>query len=144
MGTRGREPGVRVVDLLDLADRTVGSCLARASATSGISREQWRALMLLDEGVGLELGGLDGDVGEVEPVAEVVEDDEGDPPPPIARKAKTPIAHRSARTTRVTAATSRRALDPDPPLGVPGAALDSVAPTPRAGWRCSVHAVPAQ
>ena len=43
--------GVRVVDLLDLADRTVGSCLARASSTSGISREQWRALMLLDEGV---------------------------------------------------------------------------------------------
>ena len=52
MGTRGREPGNRVVDLLDLADRTVGSCLARASATSVISREQWRTLMLLDEGVG--------------------------------------------------------------------------------------------
>jgi DNA-binding MarR family transcriptional regulator len=52
MGARGREPGVRVVDLLDLADRTVGSCLARASTTAGISREQWRTLMLLDEGVG--------------------------------------------------------------------------------------------
>lgn len=52
MGTRGRRPEIRVVDLLDLADRTVGSCLARTSVTSGISREQWRALMLLDEGVG--------------------------------------------------------------------------------------------
>jgi DNA-binding MarR family transcriptional regulator len=51
MGGQGREPGTRVVDLLDLADRTVGSCLARASATLGISREQWRTLMLLDEGV---------------------------------------------------------------------------------------------
>ncbi len=51
MSARGREPGIRVVDLLDLADRTVGSCLARASSASGISREQWRALMLLDEGV---------------------------------------------------------------------------------------------
>ena len=52
MGARGRRPDIRVVDLLDLADRTVGSCLARASAISGISREQWRTLMLLDEGVG--------------------------------------------------------------------------------------------
>lgn len=51
MDARGRD-SMRVVDLLDLADRTVGSCLARASATSGISREQWRTLMLLDEGVG--------------------------------------------------------------------------------------------
>ncbi|NMO90834.1 MarR family winged helix-turn-helix transcriptional regulator [Actinomycetospora sp. TBRC 11914] len=49
-----RAPDVRVVDLLDLADRTVGSCLARASATSGITREQWRTLMLLDQGVGDE------------------------------------------------------------------------------------------
>ncbi|MCD2193661.1 MarR family winged helix-turn-helix transcriptional regulator [Actinomycetospora endophytica] len=52
MGRRGHAPGIRVVDLLDLADRTVGSCLARASVTAGISREQWRILMLLDEGVG--------------------------------------------------------------------------------------------
>lgn len=52
MGGRGRAPGVRVIDLLDLADRTVGSCLARATTTSGTTREQWRALMLLDEGVG--------------------------------------------------------------------------------------------
>jgi DNA-binding MarR family transcriptional regulator len=48
----GRTPDVRLVDLLDLADRTVGSCLARAASASGITREQWRALMLLDEGVG--------------------------------------------------------------------------------------------
>ena len=52
MGVPGRGPGVRVVDLLDLADRTVDSCLARVSATSGISREHWRTLMLLDDGVG--------------------------------------------------------------------------------------------
>jgi DNA-binding MarR family transcriptional regulator len=52
MGGRGRDPGVRVIDLLDLADRTVGSCLARASSAAGLTREQWRALMLLDEGAG--------------------------------------------------------------------------------------------
>jgi DNA-binding MarR family transcriptional regulator len=51
MSGQSRAPQVRLVDLLDLADRTVGSCLARASSTSGISREQWRTLMLLDEGV---------------------------------------------------------------------------------------------
>ncbi|NYD37044.1 MarR family winged helix-turn-helix transcriptional regulator [Actinomycetospora corticicola] len=52
MDARGRRSGVRVIDLLDLADRVVGSCLARAHAAAGISREQWRTLMLLDEGVG--------------------------------------------------------------------------------------------
>ena len=51
-GSARPRTGLRVVDLLDLADRTVGSCLARASATGGISREQWRTLMLLDDGVG--------------------------------------------------------------------------------------------
>jgi DNA-binding MarR family transcriptional regulator len=51
MSGQSRAPQVRLVDLLDLADRTVGSCLARASSTSGVSREQWRTLMLLDEGV---------------------------------------------------------------------------------------------
>ena len=43
-------PPARLVDLLDLADRTVGACLARISDTGGIGREQWRILVMLDEG----------------------------------------------------------------------------------------------
>jgi DNA-binding MarR family transcriptional regulator len=57
MGGRPRATGHRVVDLLDLADRTVNACLARVTAASNLSREQWRTLMLLDEGVGED--GLD-------------------------------------------------------------------------------------
>ncbi|WP_018335657.1 MarR family winged helix-turn-helix transcriptional regulator [Actinomycetospora chiangmaiensis] len=57
MGGRPRTTGQRVVDLLDLADRTVNACLARITASSSLSREQWRTLMLLDEGVGED--GLD-------------------------------------------------------------------------------------
>ena len=47
----------RLVDVLDLADRAVGVCLARIAGTTTMSREQWRALMLLDDGVGV--GGTD-------------------------------------------------------------------------------------
>ena len=41
----------RIVELLDLADRTVEACLARVTASEGVSREQWRTLMLLNEGI---------------------------------------------------------------------------------------------
>lgn len=41
----------RVADMLDLADRTIGACLARVIGSEGLTREQWRTLMLLDEGV---------------------------------------------------------------------------------------------
>ncbi|GAA4804660.1 MarR family transcriptional regulator [Actinomycetospora chlora] len=44
-------PVMRLVELLDLADRAVEACLARLTASAGLSREQWRALVLLDEGV---------------------------------------------------------------------------------------------
>lgn len=49
MSDRRRPATNRVADLLDLADRTVGACLARVPTTSTITREQWRTLMLLDE-----------------------------------------------------------------------------------------------
>ncbi|GLZ48885.1 hypothetical protein Acsp06_50700 [Actinomycetospora sp. NBRC 106375] len=45
-----RPSRMRIVDMLDLADRTVGACLAQITVSEGLSREQWRALMLLDEG----------------------------------------------------------------------------------------------
>ncbi len=40
----------RLVDLLDLAERTIGACLTRLTEDTGLSREQWRTLMLLDGG----------------------------------------------------------------------------------------------
>lgn len=44
-------PGLSpVADMLDLADRTIGACLARVTGPQGLSREQWRTLMLLAEG----------------------------------------------------------------------------------------------
>lgn len=50
MGGPPQPPPTRIVDLLDLADRTVGACLARISDAGGLGREQWRILMMLDEG----------------------------------------------------------------------------------------------
>ncbi|MEJ2864344.1 MarR family winged helix-turn-helix transcriptional regulator [Actinomycetospora flava] len=41
---------LRLVEMLDLADRAVEACLSRITTSEGRSREQWRALMLLDEG----------------------------------------------------------------------------------------------
>jgi DNA-binding MarR family transcriptional regulator len=41
---------MRVVDMLDLADRTISACLARVTVSERLTREQWRTLMLLDEG----------------------------------------------------------------------------------------------
>lgn len=41
-------PASRIVDLLDLADRTVSACLTRVTHSENLSREQWRTLMLLD------------------------------------------------------------------------------------------------
>ena len=49
MGGRPPTPATRWVDLLDLADRTVGACLTRITETGGLGREQWRILVMLDE-----------------------------------------------------------------------------------------------
>lgn len=49
MSERARAP-MRVADMLDLADRTIGACLARTAIAERLTREQWRTLMLLDEG----------------------------------------------------------------------------------------------
>ena len=38
----------RVVELLDLADRTIGAWLARVTRGEDLTREQWRTLVLLD------------------------------------------------------------------------------------------------
>lgn len=47
---RPQPPANRVVDLLDLADRAIGAALSRIGAAEGVTREQWRTLMLLDAG----------------------------------------------------------------------------------------------
>lgn len=47
---RPRPPVSRVADMLDLADRTIGACLSRVTGPERLTREQWRTLMLLDEG----------------------------------------------------------------------------------------------
>lgn len=48
--SRPHPDATRLVDLLDLADRTVEACLVHVTGSASVTREQWRALMLLDEG----------------------------------------------------------------------------------------------
>ncbi len=52
MGRRSEFRATRMVDLLDLADRTIEACLTRITDTASITREQWRTLLMLDEGTG--------------------------------------------------------------------------------------------
>jgi DNA-binding MarR family transcriptional regulator len=59
-------PASRIVDLLDLADRTVSACLTRVTHSENLSREQWRTLMLLDSGGSGTSGELPGHtMGEI-------------------------------------------------------------------------------
>lgn len=50
MPQRPRPAATRLVDLLDLADRTVEACILRVLGATRVTREQWRTLLLLDEG----------------------------------------------------------------------------------------------
>lgn len=50
MGGRPDARAARVVDLLDAADRAIDACLTRVTVAASLSREQWRTLMMLDEG----------------------------------------------------------------------------------------------
>lgn len=58
MDARPEAGPTRIVDLLDLADRTIEACLARTTDASGLTREQWRTLVMLDERT--RTGGPDG------------------------------------------------------------------------------------
>jgi DNA-binding MarR family transcriptional regulator len=55
-----------VIDLLDLADRTIGACLARIADAENVTREQWRTLVLLDADVDAATGDSPGHtMGEI-------------------------------------------------------------------------------
>jgi DNA-binding MarR family transcriptional regulator len=43
-----RPPTGRVIELLDLADRTIGAFLTRITDAENLTREQWRTLVLLN------------------------------------------------------------------------------------------------
>jgi DNA-binding MarR family transcriptional regulator len=48
MTERARPPTGRVIELLDLADRTIGAFLTRITDAENLTREQWRTLVLLN------------------------------------------------------------------------------------------------
>jgi DNA-binding MarR family transcriptional regulator len=60
MGDGDAVPADRLVDVVDLADRTLNACLARITEAADISREQWRMLVLLDAGADHDAGTVPG------------------------------------------------------------------------------------